>query len=136
MARTSKNWYCEDHGYQKRTFEQRQKNNKAYYAGHSDRLREYANNYRKEHPWSQSKHYGLTKSNYDEMFKKQGSSCAVCKSKESGSKKGWHIDHDHETEQVRSILCQHCNVAIAMLRENVQVTEAVLEYLRKWKKDV
>jgi hypothetical protein len=43
------------------------------------------------------------------------------------------IDHDHETEQVRDLLCRPCNLAVGLLRENIATAENLVIYLKKWK---
>jgi len=50
--------------------------------------------------------YGLTKLEYAAMFESQSGSCAICKSKfvEVAC-----VDHCHETNTVRSLLCRTCN---------------------------
>ena len=44
-----------------------------------------------------------------------------------------HVDHDHETNQLRALLCGSCNRAIGLLQDSVLVVESALAYLKKWK---
>jgi len=41
------------------------------------------------------------------------------------------IDHDHTTGQIRGLLCQTCNTAIAMLGDSWAGVERALAYLRR-----
>jgi hypothetical protein len=43
------------------------------------------------------------------------------------------VDHDHETGEVRELLCKLCNWAIGFLREDPEVTAAATEYLLRYK---
>ena len=42
-----------------------------------------------------------------------------------------YVDHDLANGQVRSLLCNRCNVAIAFLKEDPRIVDAAAEYLRK-----
>lgn len=64
--------------------------------------------------------YGLTKEEYNKMPKY----CEVC-----GSKEKLHIDHDHKTGKVRGTLCQRCNIALGLLRDNPVYIENLKIYL-------
>lgn len=48
--------------------------------------------------------YGLSESEYTEMLDSQNGLCYIC-----GSNCKLHVDHDHETGMVRSLLCPRCN---------------------------
>ena len=58
--------------------------------------------------------------------------CGICKTTEvGGSGKGFHLDHDHETEKVREFLCHHCNVGLGHFRDNPDLLiEAALYVMR------
>lgn len=40
------------------------------------------------------------------------------------------VDHDHATGRVRGLLCDHCNVFIALARERQDVLMTAIEYLK------
>ncbi|MCU1530841.1 MAG: vBYenPAB5 [Arthrobacter sp.] len=73
------------------------------------------------------RNYGLTADEYDAMLVYQGGLCASC-GQEPDNKRGFHIDHDHDTGVVRSLLCPGCNVAFGFLREDPQRIQALLNY--------
>lgn len=72
--------------------------------------------------------YGLTMEQYDQLLAAQDNACAVCKNKFD---KLWPcIDHDHQTMQIRGILCVKCNTGIGNLGDG-SLLEAALLYIQK-----
>lgn len=51
--------------------------------------------------------YGIDAEEYNRIFKLQGGRCAVCRNKPAS--KRFAVDHDHQTGEVRGILCKRCN---------------------------
>ena len=80
-------------------------------------------------------HYGITMEQFDVLFQSQGECCAICKSTDPYRNNGnWDIDHDHETGLVRGILCHHCNVMLGSAKENLEVLESAIVYLKYHRK--
>lgn len=76
--------------------------------------------------------YGITMEDYESMVERQGGRCAICLSDNPGRTKSvWCIDHDHETGQVRGLLCGDCNTGIALLKENLANFTRAQVYLEK-----
>lgn len=75
--------------------------------------------------------YGMPKAGKEAMLASQGGVCASCGVDDPGSVRGWHIDHDHVTGKVRSILCHACNVSYGLFKENVERIEGFLAYAQK-----
>lgn len=42
------------------------------------------------------------------------------------------IDHDHSTDFVRGLLCNNCNSAIGLLKEDMNIINNAIKYLRYW----
>lgn len=105
-----------------------------YYANHQkmlDRAREYVkSNKSKIISSRRERSYGISQSAYLSMLDAQGGTCAICKTSAFGIK-GPCVDHDHITGQVRGILCNNCNRAIGLLKENIFILKAAINYLRK-----
>lgn len=76
------------------------------------------------------KKYGITLEQKLEMLKKQEYSCDICKIELLNSSVAY-VDHDHETGVIRGILCNTCNRALGMFKDNVEVLESAVKYLRK-----
>ena len=70
--------------------------------------------------------YGLTLENYDAMLEKQNGVCAICSQKTPGN---LHIDHNHQTNEVRGLLCGKCNRAIGLLNDDVSLFTKAITYL-------
>ena len=67
------------------------------------------------------------------MLATQDYMCACCGTKDPGSKKGWHVDHDHHTGKLRGVLCANCNIALGQVGDSEQRLLQLIEYLRKHK---
>jgi hypothetical protein len=81
------------------------------------------------------KTYGLTLEQYEQMLLAQNGVCAICKRPESvkvrGTLKSLHVDHNHETGQVRELLCGACNSAFGSLCEDSEIILAMFDYAVK-----
>jgi hypothetical protein len=58
--------------------------------------------------------YGLNRKEVLAIWEAQDKKCHICKIPLDMfmGKNGGHVDHDHDTEEVRGILCKQCNSAI------------------------
>lgn len=89
---------------------------------------------------NREKAYGVTAEQYQAMLAHQGGVCAICKRPESitlsrgRTRTGLSVDHDHETGQVRDLLCSWCNRALGFVNDDVDRVKAIMDYLMKWKK--
>jgi|DEB19_MinimDraft_3_1074340.scaffolds.fasta_scaffold28849_5 hypothetical protein len=81
------------------------------------------------------KSYGLTLQKYDEILARQNGGCAICGSKVAKTKRNGRfcVDHDHETGEVRGLLCAPCNRGIGLLQDNPEILQAGATYLRNAK---
>jgi hypothetical protein len=76
--------------------------------------------------------YGITVEEYDVMLAAQGGVCAICGKPPTGKPPAQtclHVDHDHESEVVRALLCGGCNAAIGSLG-TPELLEAAIHYLK------
>ena len=74
--------------------------------------------------------YNLTLEEYEMMYINQNGKCAICKvGYELGGTKGLFVDHDHETMEVRGLLCRKCNSAIGQLNECKNILSEAIKYL-------
>lgn len=75
--------------------------------------------------------YGLTLDEYDRMYDSQEGKCAICKRVGGTSRmERLHVDHSHETGQIRGLLCFRCNTGIGMLGDTVDALSRAVAYLQ------
>lgn len=90
--------------------------------------------YRAYHLFAQ---YGLTNEQYAERLVAQGGVCAVCGGAETfaggrgGTPGAFHVDHDHETGEVRGLVCALCNRMLGQSRDNPATLRAGADYLER-----
>ena len=84
----------------------------------------------KEHIHSK---FGITYVEFDEMMEAQDHKCKLCGCKKEDKRNMTHvqlsIDHNHETGEIRGLLCHTCNMAIGMLKDDPVLIKKVLEYI-------
>ena len=79
---------------------------------------------------SRFKIYGLTVAQFDALMTAQNSACAGCGAQLFEDKKT-NIDHDHTTGKVRGLLCVRCNLALGLVKDDVEVLLRLGMYLEK-----
>lgn len=77
--------------------------------------------------------FGLTSEQYDRMYAEQEGRCGICRNEPKGTHR-LHIDHDHDTNIVRALLCSKCNTAIGLMDENTELLAAASRYLEHHRK--
>lgn len=81
--------------------------------------------------------FGITLEEYQTMWDAQGGVCAICGRPETildhrSKKIRWlAVDHNHETGEVRGLLCSNCNKAVGLLHEDIEVIKNVVKYLER-----
>jgi hypothetical protein len=68
--------------------------------------------------------YGIGAHEFDELVKQQHGVCAIC-----GRPDPEHVDHDHETGDVRGILCFNCNGGLGQFRDSIDALLTAAAYL-------
>jgi hypothetical protein len=70
------------------------------------------------------KKYGISQEIYDNLLKKFDGLCHCCQVKQATA-----IDHCHDSNKVRGLLCQECNLGIGLLGDNLKNVQAAVRYL-------
>lgn len=77
--------------------------------------------------------YGLTHDAFETMLAGQNSECQICTEPfqldDMRGPKGAVVDHDHRSGNVRGLLCQCCNRALGMLKDNPFTAQSAALYL-------
>ena len=80
--------------------------------------------------------YGISSQDYEVLLDQQSGTCAICSSTETGRKDTWFcVDHDHETGQVRGLLCNNCNRALGLFKDNEQLLKIASDYVKSNRKN-
>lgn len=74
-------------------------------------------------------YYGLNKEDYESLVKNCNNSCSICKKNAKDLSTGLVVDHCHETNKIRGLLCQDCNRGLGMYKENVEYMKNAIVYL-------
>ena len=81
--------------------------------------------------WKYQNKYGITLEDYDEMLNQQNGCCAICGSNDPGGPgKRFVVDHNHQTKEVRGLLCNSCNRALGYFQDSPSILSKALNYLR------
>lgn len=73
--------------------------------------------------------YGLNPSEFNAMLNSQGNGCAIC-GEQFESPSHACVDHDHQTSEVRGLLCRKCNSGIGQFNDKLNLLERAVEYLQ------
>lgn len=82
------------------------------------------------------RNFGITLEKYNEMHASQNGVCAICGNPETIERNGkprWlAVDHCHDSQKVRGLLCGNCNPMIGYAKDNIQVLEKAITYLNSY----
>src|SRR4051794_33920797 len=79
---------------------------------------------------------GVTREQYERMYKAQQGRCAICGKKKPPHRQGQprnspflHVDHCHKSGKVRGLLCYSCNSKLGFVEKYLG---PIVKYLRKY----
>lgn len=76
---------------------------------------------------------GLPRGTYDKMLAAQGGKCAICKTDTPGERtRRFAVDHCHDTDVIRGLLCGNCNRGIGYLQHSEDILLAAAVYLKDY----
>lgn len=83
--------------------------------------------------------YGITTAQYAALEDAQGGVCAICKGDETRT--NWRssksdalcVDHDHKTGKVRGLLCDNCNRALGLFRDDPVLLGRAVAFMERHK---
>ncbi len=79
------------------------------------------------------RHYNLSLEDYKKKLKEQNHKCAICGIDEADLSRALHVDHDHDTKEVRGLLCVSCNVGLGHFKDDSNLLSEAISYLQKYK---
>lgn len=68
--------------------------------------------------------YGITAEEADAMLTDQGGLCAICAKAPAA-----HVDHDHDSGAVRSLLCFNCNGGLGQFKDDPALLRVAARYV-------
>lgn len=71
--------------------------------------------------------YNLTEKQVNKLY--SNTKCGIC-NEFIDNQKGKHIDHCHDTGNVRGILCSRCNVGLGMFRDNKEFLKKAIKWIK------
>lgn len=76
------------------------------------------------------RNFGINIEQYELMLDQQDGKCAICNSHSCKSGRKFAVDHNHETGQVRALLCQNCNTALGHFQDSQELLLTAISYLQ------
>lgn len=73
--------------------------------------------------------YGITLEDYNNLLILQNNKCAICLN-ELKQGRSTHVDHCHNSNKVRGLLCVKCNLALGLLKDNIEALDRIYNYLK------
>lgn len=80
---------------------------------------------------------GIGIDEYEALLLEQGNVCAICRQMEqainpkTGATRDLAVDHCHNTNRVRGLLCTHCNALLGYAKDDVTRLRAAIDYLER-----
>jgi Recombination endonuclease VII len=68
--------------------------------------------------------YGIGADEFDALVVQQGGVCAIC-----GKEAPEHVDHSHDTGEVRGVLCFNCNGGLGQFKDSIDSLVNAVAYL-------
>ena len=81
--------------------------------------------------------YGVTHQEFLNAWEEQKGCCAICETElpdlmtYENRKRMYAIDHNHDTNEFRGILCLNCNSLLGMAKDSVDVLAKAISYLEQ-----
>jgi len=89
---------------------------------------------------AQKRKYGITHERLIELLEAQYGGCAACMepltldpNQDVPMRNRAAVDHDHETGQIRGLLCGPCNRALGLVKDEQRILKGLLRYLEDYK---
>lgn len=126
----SRSKFCEPHRQERIRAARTKSRNERYRENHEE-------NVRKIYDASLRRNYGITIEDYERMKEEQGGRCLACGDEETpetnptGARRFLVVDHDHDTGEVRGLLCFQCNKGLGHFKDDPGRLIAAFLYLER-----
>jgi hypothetical protein len=96
----------------------RRESDKMYYRNHPTQERDKALRQK----------YNSSLEEYNLLYQRQEGRCAICGGP-SGPRKNFDVDHNHQTNKVRGLLCITCNLGLGAFKDRPDLLQSASKYL-------
>lgn len=86
---------------------------------------------RRDKQYNLKRKFNMSIEQYEARLANQGGKCATCSKSRSSNGKALAVDHCHKTGKIRGLLCNECNTALGLLKEDILILQALTLYLIK-----
>jgi hypothetical protein len=73
----------------------------------------------------------ISRFDYAKLLVEQNNCCAICGIAATEIKRELSVDHNHETNKIRGLLCDHCNLGLGNFRDSTTLLSLAIEYLER-----
>ena len=82
--------------------------------------------------WKSSlkRYYGITVDDYNRLYEESKGCCYICNVHQLDLKIRLSVDHCHTTGTIRGLLCSSCNHGLGRFRDNTELLEKAIKYLK------
>lgn len=84
----------------------------------------------KQSYWQKKSLYGIDREQFLEIVERQGHACAACGEDATGVEHTLNVDHDHNTNEIRGLVCSGCNSAAHWLDDDPEKAMRLALYLK------
>jgi hypothetical protein len=77
---------------------------------------------------------GVTPEQFEKKLAEQCGCCGLCGFPFLVGEAAPRADHDHTTGEFRGVLHRHCNLGLGTFRDNIELLEYAVTYLRKFER--
>jgi len=74
--------------------------------------------------------YGLSYEQWENIREKENYSCMICGITEDEMPRKLDVDHCHNTNRVRGVLCNNCNSILGQAKDDIEILESAIKYLK------
>jgi DNA-directed RNA polymerase subunit RPC12/RpoP len=75
--------------------------------------------------------FGITHEQYEELLLLQSCACALCGKSPEEEKKALAVDHNHETGEIRGLLCAYCNHRVIGRHKDADLLRRMADYVER-----
>jgi hypothetical protein len=69
--------------------------------------------------------YKISPAEYEKLYLEQEGKCGICKK----DFEQLHVDHCHDSQEIRGLLCKSCNTALGLFKDDVELMQNAISYL-------